>query len=62
MAKERLPMRKTREILRLRWEQCRSVRETAASGGASTGVVDKAVSRAGKAKLDWAQVLALSDE
>lgn len=55
-------MRKTREILRLRWEQGRSVRETAASVGASTGVVDKAVGRARKAGLDWEQVCALSDE
>lgn len=62
MAKERLPMRKTREILRLRWEQGRSVRETAASVGASTGVVDKAVGRARKAGLTWAAVCALSDD
>lgn len=55
-------MRKTREILRLRWAQSRSVRETAASVGASTGVVDKAVGRARKAGLDWKQVCALSDE
>jgi transposase len=55
-------MRKTREILRLRWEQGRSVRETAASVGASTGVVDKAVGRARKAGLTWAAVCALSDE
>ncbi len=55
-------MRKTREILRLRWAQSRSVRETAASVGASTGVVDKAVGRARKAGLDWEQVCTLSDE
>ena len=30
MAMERLPMRKIREILRLRWQLGRSVRETAA--------------------------------
>lgn len=62
MAKERLPMRKTREILRLRWAQGRSVRETAASVGASTGVVDKAVGRARKAGLDWDAVCALGDD
>lgn len=55
-------MRKTREILRLRWEQKRSVRETGASVGASAGVVDKAVNRARKAGLDWPGVCAISDE
>jgi hypothetical protein len=40
MAKERLSMRKTKEILRLRWSQGLSVRETSRSVGVSTGVVD----------------------
>lgn len=55
-------MRKIREILRLRWEQGRSVRETAASVGASTGAIDKAVNRARKAGLEWTAVCSLSDE
>jgi len=53
MAKERLPMRKTKEILRLRWAQGLSVRETARSVGVSTGVVDKTTCRARAAKLTW---------
>ena len=53
MARERLPMRKTREILRLRWAQGRSVRETSLSVGVSTGVVSKIAARAAAAGLDW---------
>jgi IS30 family transposase len=41
MAKGRLTMRKTYEILRLRWEQQLTVRAVASSLGVSTGVVDK---------------------
>lgn len=61
MAKERLSMRKTKEILRLRWSQGLSVRETARSVGASTGVVDKAVCRARTAGLSWDEVEALPE-
>lgn len=61
MAMERLAMRKTREILRLRWALERSARETAASTGVSTGVVSKTTARATKAGLDWAGVEALDD-
>jgi len=53
MARERLPMRKIREILRLRWAQGRSVRETSLSVGVSTGVVSKIAARAAAAGLDW---------
>ena len=49
MAKERLPMRKIREILRLRWMQGRSVREAASSLGVSTGAVSNVTSRAATA-------------
>ena len=56
MAKERLSMRKTKEILRLRWSQGLSVRETSRSVGVSTGVVDKATCRARTAGLTWAQI------
>ncbi len=62
MAKERLPMRKIREILRLRWAQGRSVRETALSVGVSTGVVSKLTSRATLAGLDWASVEGIEDD
>ena len=46
-------MRKIREILRLRWAQGRSVRETSLSVGVSTGVVSKIAARAAAAGLDW---------
>lgn len=61
MAKERLSMRKTKEILRLRWSQGLSVRETARSVGVSTGVVDKAASRARAAGLTWEQIEVLPE-
>ena len=53
MATERLPMSKTREILRLRWSLGRSVRETARAVDASVGVVAKTVNRAERAELTW---------
>lgn len=62
MARERLPMRKIREILRLKWEQHRSNRETARSLGVSTGVVSKTVNRAKIKGLDWASVEAMDEE
>lgn len=62
MATERLPMSKIREVLRLRWELGRSVRETSRAVGASTGVVSKMENRARKAQLDWASVEAMDDE
>ena len=62
MATERLSMRKTREILRQKWELGRSHREIAASVGASASMVGTTSSRAQSAKLDWAAVQALSDE
>ena len=58
---ERLPMSKTREILRVRLALGRSVRETARATGVSHGVVSKAESRARRAGLDWAAVEALDD-
>jgi transposase len=61
MAKERLPMRKTKEILRLRWSAGLTVRQTSRSVGVSTGVVDKAVNRARVAGLSWEQVEALDE-
>ena len=58
---ERLPMNKTREILRLRWVQGRSVRETALATDSSTGVVAKTEKRATGAGLDWTGVEVLDD-
>ena len=62
MATERLSMRKTREILRQKWELGRTHRQIAASVGASAGAVGGAVSRAADAALDWAGVQALGDD
>ncbi len=62
MAKERLPMRKIREILRLRWAQGRSVRDAASSLGVSTGAVSKVTSRAVMAGLDWAAIERIEDD
>ena len=61
MATERLSMRKTREILRLKWCLGRSHREVAQSLAVSVGVVGATVSRAKAQGLDWAAVEALSD-
>jgi transposase len=61
MATERLPMSKTREILRLRWSLGRSVRETARAVDASVGVVAKTVNRAERAELTWELVEAIED-
>ena len=55
MATERLPMRKIREVLRLRWQLELTVREAAASVGVSVGVVQKTAARAATARaLTWA--------
>jgi transposase len=59
MATERLSMRKTREILRQKWELGRTHREIAASVEQSLGAVAGTLGRA--AGLDWPAVQALSD-
>ncbi len=46
MATERLPTRKTREILRQKWELGRTHREIAASVGQSLGPVATTLGRA----------------
>jgi transposase len=61
MATERLSMRKTREILRQKWELGRTHREIAASVGQSLGAVATTLGRARAAGLDWAEAQALSD-
>ncbi len=61
MAAERLSMRKTREILRQKWELGRTHREVAASVGLSLGAVALTLGRAAGAGLDWAAAQALSD-
>ena len=63
MATERLTMRKTREILRQKWELRRTHRAIAASVGLrSSGTVSSVIARAQAAGLDWAAVSVLSDE
>jgi len=61
MATERLPMRKTKEILRQKWKLGRTNREIARSVGVSAGTVGKTVSRAKYAKLDRQQVEQLDE-
>src|SRR5258708_19292863 len=58
MATERLSMRKTREILRQKWQLGRTHREVAFSVGGSAGAVASAVERATAAGLDSAGVQA----
>jgi transposase len=62
MAAERLSMRKTREILRQKWELGRSHREVAHSLSVGLGTVSDVVHRARRAGLDWAQVQTLAEE
>ena len=61
MATERLSMRKTREILRQKWELGRTHRQVAASVGLSLGAVALTLGRATGAGLDWAVAQTLSD-
>src|SRR4051812_20671709 len=58
---ERLPMSKTREILRVHLQLGRSVREAARATGKSHGVVSKLAIRARRIGLDWPAVEALGD-
>jgi transposase len=61
MATERLSMRKTREILRQKWQLGRTHREVAFSVAASAGAVAGTIERATRAGLDWATVAAIDD-
>lgn len=62
MAKERLPMRKILEILRLRWVIGLSVRDTASALGVSTGAVSRTTGRAQQAGLSFESASALTHE
>ena len=53
MAKERLPMRKILEILRLRWVLGLTVRETPMALGVSTGAVSRTTERALASELSY---------
>lgn len=61
MARKRLPVRKIREILRLRWVRDLKVRATARSLGVSHGVVSQTEQRARHRGLDWTAVEGLDD-
>ena len=61
MATERLPMRKIREILRLKWTAGRRHRQIARALGVGVGTVSEVVRGAAAAGLDWERVAALSD-
>lgn len=61
MRKGRLPMRKILEILRLRWEQSRTVRETSQALGVSTGAVTRTTERARKAGLSYEGAVQLGE-
>jgi transposase len=62
MAGTRLSMRKTRDILRQKWELQRSHRQVARSVGVGLGTVAETLRRAQAAGLvDWAAVQALDD-
>jgi len=54
-------MRKTREILRLKWVLELTHREAARSLGLSAGAVGKTMTRAQRAGLTWAEVEAMTD-
>lgn len=62
MAKERLPMRKILEILRLRWVLGLTVRETSAALGVSTGAVSRTTERAQESELSFEAASELTHE
>ncbi len=62
MTKERLPMRKVREILRLVGGLSGTYRDAACSLGVSLGIVAATVRQATDAGLDWPGVEALPDD
>jgi transposase len=61
MATERLPMRKIREVLRMRWQLGLTVREVARGLGISVGVVQKIAARAKTAGLSWEEAEGLDE-
>jgi len=54
-------MRKTREVLRLKWALGLSGRQAAGSAAVARSTVSECLRRAAAAGLTWAQVEALSD-
>jgi len=62
MANRRLTMNRTREILRLRWEQGQGVRATGRAVGVGRSAVSDTCARAAAAGLDWDAVRQLADD
>jgi len=62
MPRERVTMRKTREILRLIWSCKQSRRDTARTCGVGKSTVDATINRATAAGLSWPLPLAFDDE
>ncbi len=62
MPTERLPMRKAKEILRLKYEVGLSHREIGRALSVSAGVVGATVARAKAAALDWSSMCGMSEE
>lgn len=62
MPTDRLSMRKTREILRLKWLLKRSHREIQRTSGAGLGTISETATRAAAALLDWSAVEQLDDD
>ena len=62
MPRERVTMRKTREILRLVWSCNQSRRDTARTCGVGKSTVDATINRATAAGLSWPLPLDLDDE
>jgi len=62
MARERLTMRSTREVLRQKWVLKRTHREVAASLNIGVGTVTSILHKAEAAGLDWAGIAGLSDD
>lgn len=61
MPAERLSMRKTKEILRLKWVEQRRHRHIARAAEVGVGTVSEVVRRAGEHHLDWPSVEALPE-
>ena len=53
MANWRITMRKIKEILRLRYEAGRSIRQTSDSAGIGVGAIQKLLEEAAQAQLSW---------
>lgn len=62
MPTERLSMRKSREILRQKWQMRRSHRAVASSLGVSVGAISSVLARATEAGLTWSGVDELDDD